>query len=414
MKVLIPMRTIGAVFAAGAVLAAAAAGAQTLPAGPAELAGGTIAISGEIDASIGSRDDSAFFNYTDYEHNALRMFRVALAGAWRPVSRVAVLTEIRSEDRQAPLPYALYLRVRPFAGVPFDVQAGRIPPVFGTFARRAYGTRGNPLIGYPLAYQYLTSLRADAIPGNADDLVAMRARGWRASYPVGDRSPAPGVPLISAFRWDTGVEASLSTDRFDAALSITRGTLAAPRVRDDNGGRQLAARVAWKPIPGLVVGGSFARGEFLAGALSDRYRAALGSHAYAQTAAAADGEYSRGHLILRGELIASRWRLPAVGLPLLPPSLGATSGYVEGSYRLSPRWYIAARGDALTFSRVTPSARFGGGATTWDAPVQRVEAGGGYYLQRNLILRAVVQQNWRDGGRVRRRTFTSAQLAYWF
>src|SRR5438445_5776950 len=44
----------------------------------------------------------------------------------------------------------------------FDVQIGRIPPTFGAFARRTYAN-DNPLIGYPLAYQYLTSLRADAL-----------------------------------------------------------------------------------------------------------------------------------------------------------------------------------------------------------------------------------------------------------
>ena len=50
----------------------------------------------------------------------------------------------------------------------------------------------------------------------------------------------------------------------------------------------------------------------------------------------------------------------------------------------------------------------------WDAPVTRVEAGVGYYLQRNLVVRATAQRNWRDGGRVHDRTFLSAQLAYWF
>jgi hypothetical protein len=38
------------------------------------------------------------------------------------------------------------------------------------------------LIGYPLAYQYLTSLRADSLPLNANELIAMRGRGWLSSY----------------------------------------------------------------------------------------------------------------------------------------------------------------------------------------------------------------------------------------
>ena len=52
--------------------------------------------------------------------------------------------------------------------------------------------------------------------------------------------------------------------------------------------------------------------------------------------------------------------------------------------------------------------------TPWDAPVTRIEAGGGVYLQRNLTVRVVAQHNWRDGGRVRNRTYVSGQLAYWF
>src|SRR5690349_24372932 len=187
---------------------------QGLPVLPVELAGGAIRVTGDASATIGSRDENAFLNYTDNERNALRMFRLSLTGAWRPTDRFAVLTEVRSEDVDGIQPYALYVRVRPSKAIPLDIQAGRIPPVFGAFARRSYGS-DNPLIGYPLAYQYLTSLRPDAIPATADDLLFMRARGWRATYPVGSLAPAPGVPLISAYRWDTGVEAHGTIGVFD-------------------------------------------------------------------------------------------------------------------------------------------------------------------------------------------------------
>src|SRR5688572_25249130 len=112
---------------------------------PASQARAQVTVSGEVTATIGSRDDSAFFNYTDYEHNALRMFRVSLAGMWRPTSRLAFLTELRSEDVQEVIPYAMYVRVRPFAGRALWVQAGRIPPVFGAFGRRTYAADANPL-----------------------------------------------------------------------------------------------------------------------------------------------------------------------------------------------------------------------------------------------------------------------------
>jgi len=225
---------------------------------PASAARAQVTVSGEATATIGSRDDVAFFNYTDYEHNALRMFRVSFAGMWRAASRLALLAEVRSEDFQEVIPYAMYVRVRPFAGRALFIQAGRIPPVFGTFGRRTYGSDANPLIGYPLVYQYLTSLRADAIPASADDLLAMRARGWSAQFPIGVKTPGPGVPLMTAYRWDTGVQVSATADRVEGAIAVTSGTLSNPRVEDDNGGRQVSGRVAVKPLVGLVIGASAA------------------------------------------------------------------------------------------------------------------------------------------------------------
>jgi hypothetical protein len=386
---------------------------QALPAGPIETAHGTVTITGDVTVTAGSRDDEAFFNYTDYEHNALRMFRVSLSGMWRPASRLAVLTEVRSEDVETPIAYALYVRVRPWKSVPLDVQAGRVPPVFGTFGRRSYST-GNPLIGSPLAYQYLTSLRPDAVPASADDLLAMRGRGWRATYPVGNTVAAPGVPIISAYRWDTGVQARYANDRFEAAAAITSGTLSNPRVDDDNDGRQWSARAAVRPVVGLVLGASVARGAFVDRRIADAYEPVLGPHDYTQRAFGVDGEYSRGYWIVRGEAIYSRWTLPAINKPFLDDPVTAASGYVETRYRLTPRLFVGARADRLSFSKVTGLRQFGGQPTSWEAPVTRLEGGAGVNLQRNLTLRGIVQRNWRDGGRVPRRTYASLQLSYWF
>src|SRR6185437_10792422 len=88
--------------------------AQALPSGPIEMAGGTVSVGGEVSVTAGSRDDIAFFNFTDYEHNALRLFRVSLSGTWQPNDRLAVVTEIRSEDLKHVIPYALYVRARPW------------------------------------------------------------------------------------------------------------------------------------------------------------------------------------------------------------------------------------------------------------------------------------------------------------
>jgi hypothetical protein len=392
---------------AAALLLPGHATAQWLPDGPVQSRGGRFTLGGEVVATAGSSDTDAFFNYTDYEHNALRLLRLSLAGAWRPARRLAFVGELRSDGLDQVRAFAAYVRVRPWAEREFDIQAGRIPPVFGAFARRAYG-QGNPLIGYPLAYQYLTSLRADAAPLAADDLLRMRGRGWQSSFPAGSQTLAPGLPLISAFRWDTGVQLRWVSGPLESSAALTNGTPSNPRVRDDNSGKQLSGRVALTPVPGLVIGASAARGAWLA--------ADIGRHSddtFAQTAMGLDLEYAWDRWIVRGEAIFSRWDLPYAAATTNGRDVRAAAAWLEARYRLTPRVYLAARADRLAFSDVSGET-LGAGPTPWDAPVERLEAVAGYYIQRNVIARAGVQANWRDGGRIRQRTYLSAQVGWWF
>jgi len=90
--------------------------------------------------------------------------------------------------------------------------------------------------------------------------------------------------------------------------------------------------------------------------------------------------------------------------------LRAIATYVEGRYKIRPGLYAAARFDHLGFSDVTSGAR----TDTWDAPVTRVEVGGGYSLQRNLVLKLSYQYNTRGGGRIHTLNLGAAQLLFWF
>ena len=84
---------------------------------------------------------------------------------------------------------------------------------------------------------------------------------------------------------------------------------------------------------------------------------------------------------------------------------------VEGRYKLRPGFYVAARFDHLGFSDLAGADR----TAPWDAPVTRVEVGGGYSIQRNLLLKVSFQHDDRDGGRCcRARTCSRAQLVFWF
>jgi hypothetical protein len=382
------------------------AGGQTLPAGPLTMADGRVVIGGDVSAST-APTDNGFFNYTDYEHTTLRLFRVTVTGSVAAGRHVTVLGEVRSENADKPRPYALYVRVRPWVARGIDVEAGLVPPVFGAYSREVYAA-DNLLIGYPLAYQYLTSLRADALPASADDLLRMRGRGWLASYPIGNTSSDRGVPLVSAFRWDTGVQVHAGGERADATIGVTTGSLSEPRVTDNNGGKQIVGRVSFRPATGLVLGASAARGAFVSSGAAQA--AGSAGSGLDQTAWGADAEYSRGYYLVRAEAVFSRWRLPRIRAPYLDGALRAAAVFVEGQYRISPGLYAAARFDHLGFSEITGTSR----RDTWDAPVTRVEIGGGYSLQRNLLLKASYQHDSRDGGRVRSMGVGALQLVYWF
>jgi hypothetical protein len=309
------------------------------------------------------------------------------------------------------VPYAAYVRLRPWPDRPFELHAGRIPPAFGGFLRRSYG-RDNPLIGYPLAYQYLTSLRHDALPRHADDLIERRGTGWYTGYPVGSPEWRPGVPLVSAFRYDTGVLArtTMLSERVEAMGSVTTGTLSNPRGGDDNGSPQVAGRIAVRPVTGLIVGASGAHGGFLADTLAPDVPAGTRPAEYSQRAVGVDAEYSRAYWLVRAEWLRTWWQVPALAAPAIGDPLSASGLAVEGRYTIAPGLYAAARVDRLSFGTVPGSA----GAETWDANVSRVEAGLGYSLTRHIVVKAVYQHNRRDGGRVRRANFGAAQLLLWF
>ena len=389
---------------------AAAVCAQGLPSEPIALADGRVTVSGDVSATFGS-PDPGFFNYTDYEHSALRLVRIDVAAAAKAGPHFSLLGEVRSENIDTLQAYALFARIRPWTGRDFDIQVGRIPPTFGAFGRRAYAN-DNPLIGYPLAYQYLTSLRPDALPANADELLQKRSLGWLVRYSVGAPSVDRGVPLVSAFRWDSGVQVHAGAGIFSAAAAVTAGTVSNPLFSDDNSGRQFAGRLEARPIAGLIAGTSFARGRFVSDAA---VRSALGEAApsddFRQTAWGADAEYSHGYYLVRFETIVSAWRIPTIRAPAIDEPLRAVSTSLEGRYKIVPGLYAAARVEHLGFSDLVGSTS----TLPWDAPVNRVEVGTGYSIQRNLLLKISYQHNTRDGGVLQRvENLGAGQLVFWF
>ena len=202
----------------------------------------------------------------------------------------------------------------------------------------------------------------------------------------------------------------------NVTAAVTTGTISNPLFTDDNDGRQVAGRVELRPVSGLIVGTSAARGPFVAQSAARAVGEMQTTNGLTQTAWGADAEYSRAYYLLRFETIVSAWNLPVPATPArqlpITDALSALSMSIEGRYKLRPGVYAAARYDRLTFSDVTGVTA---GTLPWDAPVTRIEIGGGYAIQRNLMLKLSVQHNTRDGGVLERTaTLGAAQLVFWF
>jgi hypothetical protein len=398
--------------AAAAVLIALAcpsvARGQILPTEPVSVGDGRVVIGAEVSATMAT-SDPGFFNYTDYEYSALRNFRVGVTAEVRASQRVQVLGEVRIDHGDLLQPFALYARVRPWPERRFDIQVGRIPPTFGAFGRGSYGAT-NLLIGTPLSYQYLTSLRPDALPATPEDLVRMSGRGWLSNFPLGNLAPDRGLPLMNSSRWDTGVQVHGVNGIVEWSGAITTGSLSNPRVDDDNDGRQIAGRSVLRPAAPIAIGMSVARGAFLSRTLEGVLAPGRDIDDGVQQAWGVDGEYSQGRFLARSEMIWSRWTLPVAWTRDENPRLGAMSVLVEGRYRIFPGIHIAARGERLGFSRIATAA----GPQRWEADVRRFEFGGGYSVIRNVMVKAAWQRHLRDGGRVRRDSIGALQIVYWF
>lgn len=389
----------------------AVASAQTPGAHPHSQGERPYAVGGEVTVVVGGREDTGFFNNTDYDINATRMARVRLFGEWHLTRALSVVGELRSENGTHLITPSAYVRWRPRESGRLVIQAGRIPPVFGAFPRRPYG-RDNLTLGVPLAYQYLTSLRPDALPLTITDVLRMRGRGWQPSYPAGSTEIRGGVPLVSVANWDTGVEAVWETDAVELSGAVTRGTLAVPAVRDSNGAVSLTGRAAAHLPYGVTLGASASRGRWIDDAALDLTSAGRDSQSR-QLGVGVDVEVGSGPFLARAEWVHARFDVPMVDPSAIPVALGADATFVEGRYRLHPRWQVGLRADRLGFTGVAGGTG-SGLLTDWDAPVKRVEGVVGFRATRQLELRLGWQHNWRDGGRVRDFGLPMAAAFYWF
>jgi hypothetical protein len=370
-----------------------------------------IRVRGLVDLVGVGHDADAYLNLTMLQTSNFDVLRARVfleGGTARTRAFVQML--VTDAGRTPFLLYGAYVQHRILEDRELYLEAGKIPVHLGTWAPRTYSNR-NPLIGVPLAYFYRSSLPYKMMPIDLDDLLAERGHGQVGiSYRNPDGSPRGAnfgtMPTLYDNCWDYGAYLLGSNQRFDAALGVTFGPPGAPAMGPEtNGSVALNAKLGWMPFAGLGLHVSLARGAYLTRDVAPWVPAGRSVEDYAQTLWGASLDWGFRHAMVVAEIFHSHYETP-----LRAQGLRNMAYYVEGSYRFFAGWYAAARWDEIRYEEVESAA----GPVTWDQNVRRIEAGLGYHVSRELLVKAVGQVNDTGAGFDTDRLLPAVQVSFGF
>lgn len=305
---------------------------------------------------------------------------------------VFVLTNTRStEEDPINIDYAA-VRIIDLAGLGINFQMGKFDMPFGNLAERRFPTR-NFLYGLPLIYEYRMSL-TNQVPTRQEVL--------------GNRGKGAGMRLLDFGIYDIGAMLYGDLGPIHYALAGSNGTISStsPRQLNQNADFNKIVRLAYTPMMGLTFGASAAMGAYLADGGKPLPRSEASNH-YQQLIGEADLEFSRDRFLLNGEIVYSQWTAPFENEDT---KLSVIGYYAETKYTWVPRFFTAARVGGLLFSKL----KLGNATVGWDHDVFEVEAGIGYHLERNTLLKIVRRETTTPKVTGMRDNLTVLQLAVSF
>jgi hypothetical protein len=201
-------------------------------------AAGDVEVHGLLDVGQSSRGAGLALNTNDgmfdaYDNFGLRLFAQGQASEHFQAFSQIMYNELKFYTVGA---YGMYT---PDAETDFHVEAGKIPWIVGTYDPRSYSNK-NPLVSWPLMYQYQTALIWAGVPKTSDNLLDAAGTGPSGVVygpPHGGYVPL-GMPVIFSTWWDFGVAVTGSHRPLEYALGVTNGTPGSPSsVAPHNSGR---------------------------------------------------------------------------------------------------------------------------------------------------------------------------------
>ena len=298
-------------------------------------------------------------------------------------------------DRTRSQPFradAFFLSVKGLIDQRLNFWLGRIPTPVGTFSARSY-SHTNPLIGYPLAYQY-------KVPYNV-----FRLSSESANLSLRDNNYGAATSIYEAC-WITGLTAFGTIEGTDYMLAVGQGTLTNPEAKS-NKGFQIAGRVGRALSDQLTLGVSAGLAPYLE--YDSNLPAGIGVRDPKHIIAGIDAAATFDQLHLTAEAFYNSWDTPQYQAD---KSVRAITWYLEGQYFFLPTLYAAGRVDQMLFHNITDPAS--GSQTPWGYNITRLETGIGYRPTPELTMKGVVQHNALDNPATKGITIFALQAALRF
>ena len=308
---------------------------------------------------------------------------------------VTALANIRATNIDAITFDYIAIRITDVTPLGLNFQAGKFDLPFGNLGERRF-PRKNILYGLPAIYEYRMALPDHFSPGPDNLVIPERDIAGGAGL-------GRGMRLLDLGMYHPGAMVFGSAGILDYAFAVTTGTVSTSSYSSDNYNSDLGkvARLAVTPVTGLTIGGAYAWGAYMQAAYpipgSDNV------NTYTERAGEVDLEFSLGHAVLDGEAVYSSFSVPFTTGDRELSVLGYT---VEGKYTLMPRLYAALRVSGLEFGNVVT----GGITQPWDYNLVEWEGGLGYFIDRDVLLKAVRRETRIRGGSGPKDNLTVLQL----
>lgn len=347
-----------------------------------------ISVSGQLDlvAQDAEADDRSNKTFADFSNFDGLRFRLFLDSRVNEHTLVFVQFLLNNDEW---IPYGAYVRFQSLFERSLNMHVGLIPNTVGVFGPRTYSNK-NPLIATPLIYNYHTALSSRGLFDPVEELYSMRGNGFEQF----------GLPILYDACWNSGIELFGTAGKLDWSVAALAGAVSKPSVDLDKNQPQYTVRLTYFPIPEVYLSASGFTGTYYS-RIVDGQEVQLDN-----TGGGLSLVVLLSHLDIFAELFTTSWETPDFG------DLSTSGGYLDLKRDLGARLFVAGRLEAMRFS----SLDFGDslGNHSWDLPIDRWEAGLGYHIDRNNLVKLIYQHVSSSESDLLDDSFFAAQLSITF